>query len=312
MPIDPQVEKVLQRMAKAGGPPLHEMNVAEMRATQGVLQHTFGGPIIDMAEVKDVAADGPTGPIRLRLYRPHGVDDTGPAIIYLHGGGWVLGTLDTADTLCRRMADTARCRIVSVDYRLAPENPFPAGPEDAIAATRWIGAHAVELGIDANRLAIAGDSAGGSLAAVTTLALRQEAPQLAFQVLLYPATDNSEASNSRPSRIANAKAPPLTLEDMIALVTHYLPNVETGLDWRASPLLAEDHHGLPPALIVTGGHDPLLDDGAAYAQKLRDAGVEVLHRHFPGQVHGFMELGGVVDAVGEVMETIALLARQRF
>jgi acetyl esterase len=312
MSMDPQIEQVLAGMAKAG-PSMDEMTLQQMRAFYTTMGDQLGGLSRRMAEVKDLSAPGPAGDIALRLYKPLGHEnELQPGLIYLHGGGWVIGSIDTHDKVCRRLADTCGCVVVSVEYRLAPEHPFPAAPEDVIAASRWILDNAESLGLDSNRIGIAGDSAGGSLSAVACLANRgRHGPSLCCQVLIYPSTDNSTEGEQRASRIAQAQTPPLGANAMKKMVSNFLPDPHSGNDWRASPLLAEDHSKLPAALIITGGYDPLRDEGFEYAQQLAVAGVEVLHRHYAGQVHGFIEMGGVLDAVEDAMQTIAFWFARR-
>jgi acetyl esterase len=308
MSMDSQLAEVLAGMAKSGGPSLDGLTPQGMRPLYAKLGEQLGGQARRMAEIKALSAPGPAGNIPLRLYRPVGLEDGAlhAALIYLHGGGWVIGDLDTHDRVCRRLADTCGCIIVAVDYRLAPEHPFPAGPEDAIAASRWILDNALELGLDNTRIGIAGDSAGGSLSAVACLGNRElPGPRLCCQVLIYPSTDNSPEAQQRPSRIEQAQTPPLGAKAMQTMVSNYLPDPASGYDWRASPLLAKDHSNLPPALLITGGYDPLRDEDFVYAQCLAKAGGEVMHRHYPGLVHGFIEMGGVLDAVEDAMQTIA-------
>ncbi|MGI4855648.1 MAG: alpha/beta hydrolase [Janthinobacterium lividum] len=278
-----------------------------MRAAYTQVGQRLGGPARTVASVETLSAPGPAGPIPLRLYRPLGSSEgLQPGSIYVHGGGWVMGDLDTHDKVCRRLAATCALVVVAVDYRLAPEHPFPAGPDDVIAATRWILANAKDLGLDPARIGIAGDSAGGSLAAVASLATRDATGSpLSFQVLIYPGTNNTADAESAPSRIAQADTPPMSSDAMKAMIASYLPDPEQAYDWRASPLLAQDHAGLPPALVITGGFDPLRDEGIAYATRLANCGVDVLHGHYAGQIHGFIEMGGVLDAVEDAMQTIA-------
>jgi acetyl esterase len=305
--MDPQIEQVFAGMANAGGASLDGMTLDQMRTFYGTFGEHLGGPPRAMAKVKDLSAACPAGAIPLRLYRPPGLENgPQPGLVYLHGGGWVLGSLDTHDKVCRRLAETCGCIVVAVDYRLAPEHPFPAAPEDVIAASRWILDNANTLGLDRNRIGIAGDSAGGSLSAVACLANRGlPGPSLRCQVLIYPSIDNSVEGERRLSRVEQAQTPPLSASAMQTLVGCYLPDPKAANDWRASPLLAKDHSDLPPALVITGGFDPLRDEGIAYAQCLAESGAEVLHRHYAGQVHGFIEMGGVLDAVEDAMQTIA-------
>lgn len=313
MSMDPQLAKVLASMAKADGPSFDGLTPQQMRPLYAGIGEQLGGPALRMAHVEERSAPGPAGAIPLRVYKPLGLENgPQPGLIYLHGGGWIIGSLDTHDKVCRRLADTCGCIVVSVDYRLAPEHPFPAGPEDAIAASRWILDNSQTLGLDEARIGIAGDSAGGGLAAVACLANRGlPGPQLCCQVLIYPGIDNSTAGEQRLSRIEQAQTPPLGAQAMKTMVSNYLPDPTSANDWRASPLLAEDHTDLPPVLVITGGYDPLRDEGIAYAQRLAESGVEVLHRHYAGLVHGFIEMGGVLDAVEDAMQTIAFWFARR-
>ncbi|MDW8470228.1 MAG: alpha/beta hydrolase [Burkholderiales bacterium] len=255
-------------------------------------------------------ADGPGGPIPVRAYRPQGADDGArlPALVYFHGGGWVIGDLDTHDVVCRTLANGARCAVFSVEYRKAPEAPFPAAVEDAIAATAWVAANAAALGADAARLAVGGDSAGGNLAAVTALAARDAgAPNLVLQLLIYPATDQrmGHASIER-----NGEGYLLTKAAMRYFRGHYLPRESDWLDWRASPLLAPRLAGVAPAFVLTAGYDPLLDEGRAYAERLRGEGVAVEYRCYEGMVHGFITMGRVLEAAHAALaDCAAALAR---
>jgi acetyl esterase len=257
-------------------------------------------------------------------------DKTLPGLVYFHGGGWTYGDLDTYDSVCRGIADQGRCTVVSLDYRLAPENKFPAAVEDCVAATRWVAANAASLGIDARRLAVAGDSAGGNLAAVTALTLRDDplrdgslrdesvrdesardasTPQLAMQVLIYPSTDMDAGTESR-SRFAEGTL--LTGEDMLWVRGNYLRDERDFADWRASPLRARDFSRLPPACIITAGFDPLRDEGRAYAERLVRSGVAVTYECFEGQIHGFILMGGVIAAANHAVYRIGQALRQRF
>ena len=248
----------------------------------------------DVAEVADLEAAGPGGPIPLRLYRGQGASKSQPqpALVFFHGGGWVIGDLESHDQVCRALANAARCIVVAVHYRLAPEHKFPAAVDDAIAATRWIAASAASLGIDAGRLAVGGDSAGGNLAAVVALDARDRGgPPLKLQLLIYPATD---MSLEWPSHERHADQLPLRRATMQWFVEHYLRDAKDKDDWRASPLRATSLQNLPPALVVTAAFDPLGDEGEAYARALADAKVQVVHERFGGQIHGFLNMGRIV------------------
>jgi acetyl esterase len=251
--------------------------------------------------VRALTAEGPHGPIPLRLYRHGEGSSQRPVLVYFHGGGWVIGDLDTHDTLCRQLALASGCVVVSVDYRMGPEHPFPAAVDDACAATRWVAAQAAALGLDATRLAVGGDSAGGNLAAVVSLALRGELP-LAFQLLIYPATDQHRTHESHRR---NAQGYLLTADTMTWFHDHYITDPAHDDDWRASPLRHPDLSRLPPALVLTAGYDPLRDEGMAYAQRLSESGVWATLVSFERQIHGFMPMGRVID---EANEAVALCA----
>jgi acetyl esterase len=264
-----------------------------------------------VALVRELAApraDGGTLP--LRLYRAAGTATAErlPALVYFHGGGWVVGDLGTHDSLCRHLANTAGCAVVAVEYRLAPEHPFPAAVDDALSATVFVADKADELGVDGNCLAVGGDSAGGNLAAVVALLVRERgAPALRSQVLIYPATD---LGVRHPSYDLFAEDYLLTRATMHWFVAHYLRSPQDREDWRASPLLAADLSGLPPALVLTAGFDPLRDEGDAYAERLRAAGVAVRHRPYPDQIHGFVTMGKFIAAAAPAIDEIAAALRE--
>ena len=254
-----------------------------------------------LARVEDLSVDGAAGALPARLYAPR--PDARDALVFFHGGGFVLGGLDQHDDLCRRLATASDSVIVSVDYRLAPEQPFPAAPEDAYAAVCWVHARARELGVDPRAIGVAGDSAGGALAAVVAqLAFARGGPPLAVALLLYPVTDHDLG---RDSYVANAEAPFLTSAQMGWFWDHYAPDPRDRLDPRASPLRAPSLAGLPPTVVATAGHDPLADEGAAYAAALAEAGVVVVHRRFAGLVHGFASLAPFAAAARNAFEEVA-------
>jgi acetyl esterase len=260
-----------------------------------------------------LAAEGPAGPIPLRLYRGRGAEDRGraqPALVYFHGGGWVIGDLESHDQVCRAIANAAKCIVVAVAYRLAPEHKFPAAVEDAIAATAWIAANAPRLGIDASRIAVGGDSAGGNLSAVVALDARDRGgPPLVFQFLIYPGAD---MAMNRPSHFRHADQLPLKRSTMQWFVAHYLRSAEDEADWRASPLRAASFKGLPPALVITAGFDPLSDEGEAYADALSKAGVPVVLERFEGQIHGFLNMGRIIAAAGRAVSLGASALERAF
>jgi len=230
--------------------------------------------------------------------------------VYFHGGGWTIGDLDTHDTLCRELCNGARCAVVSVDYRLGPEHRFPTAVNDAIAATRWVREHAEELSVDDSRLAVGGDSAGGNLAAVVSIAARDASNlPIVFQLLIYPATDQH---GNTLSHAENGKGYMLTRETMAYFAGHYIPDKSHYKDWRASPLLHPNLANLPPALIITAGFDPLRDEGAAYAKRLTDAGVHASYVNFPRQIHGFISMGRILDESHTAVALCAAELRREF
>jgi acetyl esterase len=233
-----------------------------------------------------------------------------PALVFYHGGGWVIGDLDTHDVACRQLSNGARCAVFSVEYRLAPEAKFPAAVDDCVAATRYIMAQAASLGIDAKRIAVGGDSAGGNLAAVVCIDARESRhPLPCFQLLVYPATDQR---SGHASHVRNAEGYLLTRKVMNYFRGHYLPDEAEWLDWRASPLLATSLAGLPPAYVLTAGYDPLVDEGRAYAERLVADGVKTEYRDFPDMVHGFLLMGGVLDTANEAMAACCAALRGAF
>ena len=293
MPLDPQASAYLDQMA-AVMPPLDTLTPDVIRAAiqAQVAQAAEQGAPEPVAQVNDRAIPGPAGEIPVRVYTPEG-DGPFPLLVYVHGGGWVICTLDTHDGLCRSLANQAGCVVVSVDYRLAPERPFPAAPEDCYAATRWVAAHATTLNGDAMRVAVGGDSAGGNLAAVVALLARERGgPPLVFQLLIYPATDLRMGSSSIEE---NAEGYGLTKRDMLWFRGHYLRSTADATDPLASPLLAPDLRGVPPALIITAEYDPLRDEGERYGARLREAGVPVTISRYDGMIHGFTGMGAVMD-----------------
>ena len=284
MPLDPQMQAYLDQMAALNLAPMHTFPPEMVR--QGMLMELANaGEPEPVAHVENQSIAGPRGEIPIRVYTPTG-DGPFPLLVFFHGGGWVVCNLDTHDNVCRNLANAAGCVVVSVDYRLAPEYKFPAAPEDCYAATQWVAANASRLNGDASRIAVGGDSAGGNLATVVALMARdQGGPPLLFQLLIYPVTD---ATGSSPSMIENADGYGLTREDMIWFTNHYLNNEDEQQNPLASPLLAPNLNGLPPALIITAEYDPLRDEAELYGQRLKDAGVPVTTTRYNGAIHGFV------------------------
>jgi acetyl esterase len=306
--LDPQAQALIDLIAERGFPATHTLTPTEARAWYRE-RRSFSQPAPrTMAEVRELSAPGPNGPIPLRLYRPAGLASPAPTLVYFHGGGWVIGDLDTHDVLCRELAEDGRCVVVAVDYRMGPEHRFPAAPDDCLAATRWVMAQAAELGLDATRFAVGGDSAGGNLAAVVSLAWRDagDAPALKFQLLIYPATDMRA---SAPSHTSNGQGYVLTSDTIAYFQGHYLGRDQLA-DWRASPLLADSLAKLPPALVLTAGFDPLRDEGRQYADALSAAGSTAQYVCFERQIHGFITMGRVIDEANVAVGLCALALRR--
>ena len=296
----------MEYLAGLGLPPIDKISPAEARRQYRDVRATLRPPAPSLLDVRDLNANGKGGPIPLRLYRP--ADGVLPAFVFFHGGGWVVGDLDTHDVVCRQIARDAGVVVIAVDYRLAPEHPFPAASDDAWSATTWIAAHADELGIDAARMAVGGDSAGGGLAAVVALMARDSRTlRLAFQMLVYPVVD-LRAESASYSKYAEGFL--LTRAAMKWYITQYAPTPQAVNDWHASPLLAPWVHGVAPALIITAELDPLIDEGEAYARRLRGARVPVDYQVVPGMVHGFLTMGGKVDAANHSIDVIASALRR--
>jgi acetyl esterase len=284
--LDPQARALLDLMIERKIPPTHTLSPADARRLY-VERRFFTQPEPPpLPEVRDLVAAGRPA----RLYRP--ANGVLPLLVYFHGGGWVIGDLDTHDVVCRTLARDAGCAVLAIDYRLAPEHRFPAAAQDCIAATRWARAQAGELGVDAKRIAVGGDSAGGNLSAVVSIAERDAGTPLAFQLLIYPATDMRAVA---PSHTHNGQGYLLTADSIRYYRGHYLPDADAWSDWRASPLLAHDLSRLPPALVLTAGYDPLRDEGRQYADALSAAGNRVQYLCFERQIHGFITMGRVLD-----------------
>ena len=305
--LHPQARALIDLMDERSVPPTHTLNPTEARHAYRDRRAHAQPSAPDVAEVRELQA----GSIPLRAYRPLGAaaGDVLPVLVYYHGGGWVIGDLDTHDTLCRELANAAGCAVVAVDYRMGPEHRFPAAVDDCIAATRWVHEHAAELGVDAARLAVGGDSAGGNLAAVVAIAMRDAADvPIRLQLLIYPATDQRRGWTSHTT---NGQGYLLTAESMDYFHDHYIPDKAMDLDWRASPLLHPDLSKLPPALVLTAGYDPLRDEALQYSHKLTQAGNRCTHILFERQIHGFITMGKVIDeANAAVLLCSAALARE--
>jgi acetyl esterase len=290
--LDPDAAAVYTAFQEAGRPAYETLTAPEARAYSTQARFATNPEPPELARVTPLAIPAPHGTIPARIYVPKDPrrhDGLSPALVFFHGGGWVIGDLDSHDVVCRQLAVEAALIVISVDYRLAPEHKFPAAADDAIAATKWVAANARELGVDAARLSIGGDSAGGNLAAVVALAARDgNGPAIAGQVLIYPAVDfaMTHGSHSEPETSVL-----LTHSVIRWFRDHYLNDADDADDWRASPARAQNLGGLPPTYVLTAGADPLRDEGDEYAERLRQAGVPVATKHYPGQFHGFFTMG---------------------
>ena len=303
--VHPQVAALLERAAKSPLPPYYEVPPAVARRlyrdTRGAL--TPEPPAVESVQL--LMAPGKAGPVPVRAYRPKGAgkDEVLPALVYFHGGGWVIGDLDTHDVVCRTLANGARCAVFSVEYRKAPESPFPAAVEDCFSALSFVFKSSSSLKINAKQIAVGGDSAGGNLATVMALMARDAGgPPISFQVLIYPGTDQRM---EHPSIKRNGEGYLLTEKSMLYFRGHYLPDRKDWTDWRASPMLAKSLKGLPPAFLLTAGFDPLVDEGKAYADRLRDEGVKVEYRNYADMVHGFITMGRVLDTANAALADCA-------
>jgi acetyl esterase len=291
MPLDPQARAYMDVVATLGFPLPRTITPAEMRANAVKRKDHFGVPPQPVAKIEDRTAPSPDGEIPVRVYAP-AADGPLPVLVYYHGGGWVTGSIETHDNTCRALANLTPCVVVSVDYRLAPEAKFPAGLEDCYVATQWASEHAAELGGDASRLAVGGDSAGGNLAAAVSLLARERGgPSIAYQLLIYPVTD---ASFETGSYLEKGEGYGLTRDGMQYFWELYLADEADAANPLTSVLRA-DLAGLPPAVVITAEYDPLRDEGDAFAEKLKAAGVEVEHVSYPGQIHGFFSPGTMMQ-----------------
>jgi len=308
MALDPQARTVLERMASAGGPPINELSAEEARRASEAMAAMQGSPE-PVGRIQNRTLPGPGGSIPIRIYRPFG-EEPFPVLIYLHGGGWVLGDIESSDSLCRTLTNAAGCIVVSVDYRLAPEHPFPAAADDAYHATLWAAMHASGFGGDSSRIAVCGDSAGGNLAAVVSLMARDRGnPEICFQLLIYPVTD---AACDAPSYSENGESYFLTRDAMLWFWNHYVRSDADRIHPYASPLRASNLTGLPPALVITAEFDPLRDEGESYAKRMRAAGVPVQLIRYDGMIHGFFAMSAVIDQGRTAIQQSAAALRTAF
>jgi len=301
--LHPEARALLEMMDAQGAPPLETQDPVEARSARLEPMKLLGGEPDELARVENLFAPGPAGDIPLRLYASeHG--GLRPALIYFHGGGFVFGNLDTHDAVCRALAKASGGVVVAVDYRLAPEHKFPAAVDDSHAATKWVAANAERLGIDALRIAVGGDSAGGNLATVVAMRCRDAGgPTLAAQVLIYPVTDLSTFETGSHRELGEGYF--LTRAAMEWFTGHYLASVDQKRHPEVSPLLAPKLSGLPPALVITAEFDPLRDEGEAYAKRLQQAGVPVTVTRYPGMIHGFVSMRGVLSGGRQAIQEAA-------
>ncbi|TYL36947.1 alpha/beta hydrolase [Natronococcus pandeyae] len=301
--LDPELEGVIEAIQAAGVPPWHSLSVESARRIEDEVFSSGSGP--EMRSVRNLRIDGPGGDLPIRVYRPHA--ERPSTLVFYHGGGWTLGTLDSADDICRELAARAECLVLSVDYRLAPEHPFPAAVDDAYAALEWAADYADSLGGDPGRLGVAGTSAGGNLAATTALRARDAGPALAGQFLLYPMTDRSF---DRDSYREHGDGPLLTEEGVRWFWNQYLRSPVDEHNPFATVLRAPDLSDVAPATVATAGHDVLRDEGTAYAEKLSNHGVPTEYDHYPTLTHGFFSLTDV-ERADEAMDALAENVRSR-
>lgn len=301
--LDPQAQALMTLLSEKGIPPVYTQTPLEARASYRA-RRTFTQPDApEVGRVQDLYFSHSGVDIPVRVYHPPGVTPALPALVYLHGGGWTIGDLDTHDVLCRMLCLQAAGVVVSVDYRMGPEHKFPAAYEDAVAAWQWVASQAQALGVDPTRIAMGGDSAGGNLAAAACLGLREQGLTPVMQLLIYPSTLMAPETASYQT---NGQGYMLTRESMAWYSGHYLRGPQDAQDWRASPQLAASHAHLPPAFVLTAGFDPLRDEGLMYADALSQAGVSSQYVCFERQIHGFITMGRVLQ---EANTAVALCAQ---
>jgi acetyl esterase len=305
--LHPEVRALLDTMDAQGAPPLESQDPVEARGARLEGMKILGGQPDELGRVEDLLVPGPGGDVPVRVYAiEHG--GLRPALVYFHGGGFVFGNLDTHDAVCRAIAKQSGAVLISVDYRLAPEHKFPAAVEDSHAATVWVAANAERLGIDASRIAVGGDSAGGNLAAVVAMRCRDAGgPALAAQILLYPVTDYTTYETESHREFGENYF--LTRSAMDWFTGHYLASDDQKRHPHVSPLVAPNLSGLPPALVITAEFDPLRDEGEAYAERLRQAGVPVTVTRYPGMIHGFVSMHGVLTGGRQAIKEAAEFTR---
>ncbi|WP_060204047.1 alpha/beta hydrolase [Sporosarcina koreensis] len=307
--VDPQVEEVLSRQANSGNDSTETTSVAEARRMFSESRTNFKEIVKEVASVTDVVLDSPNGKIPIRIYTPEG-NGPFPVLVFFHGGGFVLGDLNTTHNICNYLANGAECIVVSVDYRLAPEHKFPAAVEDAYFATQWVEENAYTFMGDPSRIAVGGESAGGNLAAVVSIMAREnKTPALKFQLLIYPCV---QFGMETKSMIECGEKYNLTVSEMKWFGDHYFSDKSQMTNIFASPLLAENLEGLPPALVITAEFDPLRDEGEEYADRLASSGVPVRKKCYPGMVHSFFNYSGEVDQSQIALDKTVMELREIF
>ncbi len=306
--LDPQARALIDLMLERQVPPTHTLSHEEARRFYRDRRAITQPDPPAVGAVRELQAPGPLGAIGLRLYEPLQGSWPHPVLVYYHGGGWVIGDLDTHDVVCRQLCVNSGCAVLSVDYRLGPEHRFPAAVDDCLAVVHWLREHGAAHGLDATRIALGGDSAGGNLAAVTAIAMRDagEAPAR-LQLLIYPATDMRALA---PSHTINGQGYVLSADSIAYFRSHYMADAALWSDWRASPLLASDLSQLPPALVLTAGFDPLRDEGRQYADALSAAGVKTQFVCFERQIHGFITMGRVIDEAHSALDLCGAVLRR--
>lgn len=303
-PMDPDAGKLLELARKAGYPPFQSLSPSAARSAYAASWEVMQSPGAEVASVRDIRIAGPGGDLALRVYRSAGTSPSEilPCMLYLHGGGWVIGNLESHDRLCRKLANRARICVVAVDYRLAPEHPFPAAIEDAAAALGWIAGHSAELSVSLAALGVGGDSAGGNLAAVLALMARDgRVPAVAYQALIYPVLDLTASSTSYRTVKTDL---PLTAATMHYFIDHYTPDQACRSEWMASPSTASNLNGVAPALVLTVAHDPLCDEGRDYARRMDENGVRVAALHYNDHMHGLLSQGRLVPAADVIGDQV--------
>jgi acetyl esterase len=310
MKLDPQAKAIVDRANASDTPSIVDCTAEQARKMMGAVFTMYGWQGPEMATVKDIQVPGPACEITCRVFTPKNLSKPAPLLVYFHGSGWVIGGLDSHENDARHYANGANCVVVVPDYRLAPENKFPAAAEDCYAVLSWVAANTDKLGGRADKIAIAGDSAGGNLAAaVSQMALRRGGPALVYQMLVYPVCDTHHHWDSYQR---NGEGYYLTTATMAWFREQYLSSDTDMEDYRASPVLGDQLTGLPPALVMTAGFDPLCDEAEAYAKRLSDAGVEVEYVCYENQIHGFVAFAGVIDEGKEFIKRGCQALRQAF